>query len=72
MRKKHRELIHFFRSDFNSFPVANMNPAELAAAIEQELQREATRDYLKDPIPPAYQKPVSEYFEALSKESQRN
>src|SRR5271170_6160841 len=35
MRKKHRELIHFFRSDFNSFPVANMNPAELAAAIEQ-------------------------------------
>jgi hypothetical protein len=41
---------------------------QLAAAIEKDQQRAATRDFLKDLIPPAYQKPVSQYFEVLSKD----
>jgi hypothetical protein len=41
---------------------------QLAAAMENEQQRAATRDFLKDPIPSAYQKRVSEYFQALSQE----
>jgi hypothetical protein len=41
---------------------------QLAAAIDSQQQRAATRDFLKDPIPPAYQKRVSAYFQALSRQ----
>ena len=40
---------------------------QLALTVDKEQERAATHDYLKDPIPAAYQKQVSQYFEALSK-----
>jgi hypothetical protein len=43
----------------------------MGRSLEREQEKSATRDFLKDPIPPAYQAAVAAYLEELSKGAEK-